>query len=748
MVLLTPTDPLSDKDPKDPKNKRQQHIGAGANNKTFNSNNKCLIHPTASHFTRMCKQFRKLSVEEKGQLIKDKNACKLCLCDSHQNKPCPFEATWGKCDIDGCDQFHSRWVHGCTIQGIGCFAQICLSVSATETLLLIQYVDTLNGDSAILFWDGGSTLTLVSKDYAEQNNLHGVPISYDLTTVGGIVTTHDTTLYEITIVARDGSHQTLQAFEIDEICGSLKAVKTEGFAQHFPSTTPEDIARPSGKVDILVGNDMAAIHPDKKHVHDGLVLYKSSYGTGKILGGRYHAIVETNTINPDAHRCAKARVTNIRVSHEKKPALDFFTTEGMGIDVPPKKSCKTCNFETEELSRIQQRELEIMRDSLTLDPIQHRWTATYPCALDPAVLQNNKSQAVALTEKTEKRLIKDQPILQQYNNKFHELIDSNVVVELNEEEEDPIFYVSHHEFHKPESSSTPMRIVINPSLRFHGVSPNDVWMKGPNALNNMWGILLRLRTHKIALFGDIKKMYTMIHTTSKEKHMRRLLWRFGETDKPFRTFVVDRVMFGDTPAAAISSIAIRETADIYKDINEEAAAVIKEDTYVDDITTGRDEMSEIVALKAGITEILRKGGLEVKGFVTSGESSEELISLLGSGDISRILGVTYNPPPDVFSVTVKINVSKKYRGVRKEPDYSYEEIPKLLVIKLTRLIIQGIVYSIYDIYGLVAPITVPTKIELRNLFRKDLNLGWDDPIPEESKQKWVQILQVVKNLSC
>ena len=493
MVLLTPTDPPSDKDPKDPKNKRPQHIGAGANTKTFNSNNKCLIHPTASHFTRMCKQFRKLSVDERGQLIKDKNACKLCLCDSHQNKPCPFEATWGKCDIDGCDQFHSRWVHGCTIQGIGCFAQICLSVSATETLLLIQYVDTLHGRRAIVFWDGGSTLTLVSKDFAARNNLHGVPILYDLTTVGGIVTSHDTMLYEITIVALDGSHQILQAFEIDEICGSLKAVKTEGFAQQFPSTTPEDIARPAGKVDILIGNDMAAIHPDKKHIRDGLVLYESRFGTGKILGGRHQAIVETNTINPDAHRCAKARVTNIRVSHEKKPALDFFTTEGMGIDVPPKKSCKTCNFETEELSRIQQRELEIMRDSLTLDPIQHRWIATYPCALDPAVLQNNKSQAVALTEKIEKRLIKDQPILHQYNDKFHDLIDSNVIVELTEEEDKnhdgTIFYVNHHEVHKPESSSTPLRIVINPSLRFHGVSPNDVWMKGPNALNNMWGIL-------------------------------------------------------------------------------------------------------------------------------------------------------------------------------------------------------------------------------------------------------------------
>ena len=160
-----------------------------------------------------------------------------------------------------------------------------------------------------------------------------------------------------------------------------------------------------------------------------------------------------------------------------------------------------------------------------------------------------------------------------------------------------------------ESSSTPFRLVINPSLKFHGLSPNDVWMKGPNALNDMWGILLRLRTHKIALIADIKKMYNQIRTTPKEKHMRRVVWRFGNTDQAFVTFGVDRVMFGDTPAAAISSIAIRETAEIYRDINEEAAGTIQDDTYVDDVTTGRDDLDEVLALKSGITEILHKGGL-------------------------------------------------------------------------------------------------------------------------------------------
>ena len=76
----------------------------------------------------------------------------------------------------------------------------------------------------------------------------------------------------------------------------------------------------------------------------------------------------------------------------------------------------------------------------------------------------------------------------------------------------------------------------------------------------MWGILLRFREHKYALAGDMLKMYNQIHTTEKEKRMRKLLWRYMDTTKSFQTFGVNRAMFGDRPAAVITAVAIRQTA--------------------------------------------------------------------------------------------------------------------------------------------------------------------------------------------
>ena len=53
--------------------------------------------------------------------------------------------------------------------------------------------------------------------------------------------------------------------------------------------------------------------------------------------------------------------------------------------------------------------------------------------------------------------------------------------------------------------------------------------------------------------------------------------------------------------------------------------------------------------------------------------------------------------------------------------------------------------SVYDPLGLLSPITVRLKIELRTLYKHELNLGWDDPIPHEKKEVWVKLIQLLKD---
>ena len=203
-----------------------------------------------------------------------------------------------------------------------------------------------------------------------------------------------------------------------------------------------------------------------------------------------------------------------------------------------------------------------------------------------------------------------------------------------------------------------------------------------------------------------------------------------------------RVTFGDKPA--ISSVAIQGTADIYKYIDEEAADKIKNDVYVDDIVTGDKSRGKIEAHKCSISNILAKCGFKVMGFVTTGDHSPETLALLGTGEMGRVLGISWDHAKDEFSVKSRINLSKSYKGDRIEADYAYEQIPELIETKLTHRILLGIVNSCYDSLGVLSPITIQMKIELRGLYNKELNLSWDEPIPRHMKFSWIKILQRVK----
>ena len=151
-------------------------------------------------------------------------------------------------------------------------------------------------------------------------------------------------------------------------------------------------------------------------------------------------------------------------------------------DVTPARKVVRTAITKHQLSREEQRSLIEIKNNLTLDPIKQIWTTTYECEKEPEGLRDNRAQAVAIAERTEDRLIKSSE-LAKYNDQFIDFINRGLVVELSKEEEKayagPSHYISHHEVYKPGSTSTPMRLVTNSSLKFDGVSPNDFWKKGP-----------------------------------------------------------------------------------------------------------------------------------------------------------------------------------------------------------------------------------------------------------------------------
>jgi hypothetical protein len=58
---------------------------------------------------------------------------------------------------------------------------------------------------------------------------------------------------------------------------------------------------------------------------------------------------------------------------------------------------------------------------------------------------------------------------------------------------------------------------------------------------------------------DYAKAYNTVLTYPEEMHMRRMVWRESE-DEPWKTYGINRMHFGDRPAAAGLEVAKKKVA--------------------------------------------------------------------------------------------------------------------------------------------------------------------------------------------
>ena len=385
-------------------------------------------------------------------------------------------------------------------------------------------------------------------------------------------------------------------------------------------------------------------------------------------------------------------------------------------------------------------ELRLIEEGMVFDQEQEKVTFSYPYIKDPCVLQDNLKQVKAIETRVEARLEK-QGRRAEYDEEVKAYLERKTFVELSQQElEDykgPVNYIAHHEVMKPGSVSTKLRIVSNSSLNNNntGVSFNDLVAKGPNSLIPLLEVATSWRQYPRVCVWDYKKCYNSVFTTEKEKHLRRFVWRFeGETE--WRVFAIDRMHFGDKPAAIGLDVAKKLVAEAGRDIDEAAVEMIKRD-YVDDGVGGGNEedvdrlMGEKVDSDGRITydgtvpRIMRKGGFQIKIMIKDCEKRQEVLEEFGG----KVLGMPWDTTEDVIAMHPIINLSRKMQKIRTGPDISPETIDLINEAKLTKRILTSQIYGIYDPLGLLAPITIRYKMILQELdLRK---LAWDDEIPDD-----------------
>ena len=117
-------------------------------------------------------------------------------------------------------------------------------------------------------------------------------------------------------------------------------------------------------------------------------------------------------------------------------------------------------------------------------------------------------------------------------NEYFELEHAEVVPKADlGRPHDKVFYLPMHAVRKDSSSTTKLRVVFDASAKSStGISLNDTLLVGHTVHSSLIDVLLRFRSHRVALIADVSKMYRAVRLSESDRDLHRFVWR-GSPDE-------------------------------------------------------------------------------------------------------------------------------------------------------------------------------------------------------------------------
>ena len=715
-----------------------------------------------------CKKFKDMNIQQRAAVVERAKGCPRCTAWNHQRKDCRMRANSCGADLGGgaCTGDHSKLLHdsgnvycaalnAATSHLLGPATDLFSCVKESEeTIFFLQDIPIRKSRVlARVMWDKGSNRVLVSEAYAKKCNLVSKEVTYLIEVVGKEPEQMHSKIYLLDMIDMYGNVHTIWGYGVPKIMTS--SVPDLSHVRHLFPHIPDQAFSPlaTKEVDVLIGLNMNELQPAGGLGNDrvgGLTALRSLFGTGWVVGG-HHDDIKVSSQSSVTSAAATLQIAKILIEPQPSFTPEFWESEGMGVLPPPR--CDNCRGCMERGSCSEKHYSHSVKKQAELDLIKEKtklhngevW-CDYPFMKDPACLPFNRNTVVKVAEKVERDLIRDN-LHEAYNDQIRDQLKRGVAVQLSEDElaswTGPCQYITHHAVLK-DSITTPVRVVSNSSFNNGGRSLNSCLASGPNSLNPMLDVMLRYRCNQVAVQSDLAKAYNTLRTGPVERNCRRFVWRFSPSD-PWQDFALDRVHFGDACAATQLEVAKDIVADAGAHIDPEAATRIQHDVYVDDVLTGgtAEQVDRFVGKKMAdgsydgtFSRILGLGNFRIKAFGISGQKTSEESDLLGS----KVLGYHSNLEKDMLAVSFPINLSKKKRSVRQEPNLTLQDVDSLRSRTLTKRLLLGVVNGFGDFLGIASPFTIRYKVMMRQLFLLEESLTWDQPVPEQCRQVWVDLM--------
>ena len=222
-------------------------------------------------------------------------------------------------------------------------------------------------------------------------------------------------------------------------------------------------------------------------------------------------------------------------------------------------------------------------------------------------------------------------------------------------------------------------------------------------------------------------MYNSVKLQQSDWCFQRYLWKENlEDNQATEEKVIKTLIYGVKSSGNQAEYGLRQTASLFKEENPSIFNMVNKDIYVDDCLSGGPSLDATMKCTDELELILNKGGFTLKGITITGKEPHE--SLSSDGSSISVAGAKWYPKEDFITLDIKeLNFAKKYRGKRIAEETSIPE-------KLSRRNCVSKVAEIFDMTGMLTPLTAAMKLDFHELVKRKLD--WDDIIPNNLQPIW------------
>lgn len=273
------------------------------------------------------------------------------------------------------------------------------------------------------------------------------------------------------------------------------------------------------------------------------------------------------------------------------------------------------------------------------------------------------------------------------------------------------YYIPHHAVFKDGK----IRVVFDASMKSsNGVSLNEILLTGPSIQPTLFEILLRFCSLRHAFSADIVKMFRQFLVTARDRDLQRIVML--DESGHIVDAQLNTITYGTTPAMFQSTRSLEQIAKDGESQYPKAAAVLRRNTYVDDVLSGANTRQQMESLQAELTALLKTACLELgKWRIVSDTLALQPLCKDNEG---RALGVHWNTNTDEFS---------------------FPALAKFFTSgQLTRRSSLSQVSKIFDPLGYLAPISISGKLLIQELWGD--SISWDDPVSADFQHRFEKFI--------